>query len=214
MSNIPILYSSQNCPFCQRARMVIKYAGLKVILRNVTLSDLPVEALAVSSHATVPSLVISEDQYFDESWDIVKWALQQNDPQNWRGENNKYLNETEMLVEINDHSFKEDLEHYKKPEGESEHPREYYRQRGEELLEELNDLLEENEFLLASRITIADSVIFPFVRSFAMVDKAWFDKLPYSKLHAWFDFMLNSEYFKSAMHEHKIWQVGSEDVYL
>ncbi len=214
MLNTPILYSSNNCPFCQRARMALKYSKQKVILRNVELSQLPPEALAVSSHATVPSLVISDEEFFDESWDIAKWALKQHDPENFLGKENEYLNETEMLVEINDHSFKDDLYYYKSTDNEAEHPREYYRQRGEEFIEELNEMLEENKFLLSEYMSVADIAIFPFVYMFAMVDKPWFDKMPYGKLHAWFNFMLNSEYFKSVMHEHEIWQVGSEDIYL
>ena len=112
MPDTPILYSFRRCPYCMRAHMALKYAGLKIILRDVKLSDLPAEVLAVSPHATVPSLAISENEYMDESWDIVKWAVQQNDPENWLGENNEYLNEAEMLVEINDFSCKDDLDHY------------------------------------------------------------------------------------------------------
>ena len=86
--------------------MALKYANLKVILRDVELSNLPQEALAVSPHATVPSLVISDSEFMDESWDIVKWAAIQNDPDNWLGVNNQYLKDAEMLIEINDFSWR------------------------------------------------------------------------------------------------------------
>ena len=214
MLNTPILYSSTNCPFCLRARVALRYAKLAIILRNVEFNNLPAEALAVSSHATVPSLVFSEEKYWDESWDIVKWAAQQHDPDNWLGEKNRYLNDAEMLVEINDHSFKEDLKHYKDPDSHPEHPMEYYRERGEEFLEELNVMLEENNFLLASQITIADIAVFPFIRAFAIVDKDWFDKAPYPKLQNWLQCLLDAEWFLEAMQEHEIWQVGSDDIYL
>jgi glutathione S-transferase len=194
--------------------MALKYAGLKVILRDVELRDLPPEVLAVSPHATVPSLVISEDEYMDESWDIVKWATQQNDPENWLGENNEYLNEAEMLVEINDYSFKEDLDHYKYADRYPEHPMEYYRQNCEEFLEELSELLQANKFLVAEHITIADIAVFPFIRQFAMVDKEWFDKAPYPELQRWLDSMLQTEWFIEAFKKHKTWTPGSEDIYL
>ena len=194
--------------------MALKYAQLEIILRDVDLNNLPEEALAVSSHATVPSLVISADEYFDESWDIVKWAVQQNDPDKWLGQDNEFLQDAEMLVETNDYSFKEDLDRYKDPENYPEHTMEYYRERGEEFLEELNDMLEENTFLLASHISIADIAVFPLVREFAMVDKDWFDSTPYPKLQNWLACILNTKWFKQAIKEHKIWQLGDEDIYL
>ncbi len=197
-----------------RAHMALKYTELKIILREVELKHLPVEVLAVSPHATVPSLVINENKYMDESWDIVKWAIQKNDPDNWLGENNEYLLGAEMLVETNDYSFKNDLDHYKYADRHPEHPMEYYRQRGEEFLEDLNAMLEENKFLLAESITIADVAIFPFVRQFAMVDRDWFDKAPYPELQRWFDIMLETEWFKEAFMKHEIWASGNEEIYL
>jgi glutathione S-transferase len=197
-----------------RAHMALKYAGLKIILRDVKLSDLPAEVLAVSPHATVPSLAISENEYMDESWDIVKWAVQQNDPGNWLGENNEYLNEAEMLVEINDFSFKDDLDHYKYADRYPEHPMEYYRENGEEFLEELTELLQQNTFLSADHIAITDIAVFPFIRQFAMVDKEWFDKSPYPELQRWLLAMLSSEWFIEAFKKHETWETGSKDIYL
>jgi len=214
MSTSPIFYSYNGCPYCLRAHMALKYANLKIILREVDLDDLPAEALAVSSHATVPSLVITDDKYFDESWDIVKWAVQQDDPNNWLGSDNEYLSDAEMLVETNDYSFKEDLDQYKDPESYPEHTMEYYRQRGEEFLEELEDMLNDNRFLLAPHMTIADIAVFPLVREFAMVDKKWFDNSPYQKLKQWLIAISDTDWFKQAIKQHKIWQSGSEDIYL
>ena len=214
MLSTPVLYSFRRCPYCMRAHMALKYVNLKIILREVELSDLPKEVLAVSPHGTVPSLIISEGEFMDESWDIVKWAIQQNDPDNWLGKNNEYLQDAEMLVETNDFSFKEDLDHYKYADRYPEHPMEYYRQRGEEFLEELEEMLEQNIFLLAGKITIADISVFPFIRQFAMVDKEWFDQAAYPRLQRWLDFMLDSEWFHEAFKKHEIWKSGSEDIYL
>ena len=210
----PILYSFRRCPYCMRAHMALKYAGPEIILREVELSNLPPEALAVSPHATVPSLVIRDDEFMDESWDIVKWAVRQNDPDNWLGENNEYLQESEMLVETNDYSFKEDLDHYKYADRHPDHPMEYYRARCEEFLEELEEMFDENAFLLTDRITIADIAVFPFVRQFAKVDIDWFERAPYPKLQHWLSNMLDTEWFKEAFKKHEIWNSGSEDVYL
>ena len=197
-----------------REHMALKYANLKVILRDVELSNLPQEALAVSPHATVPSLVISDSEFMDESWDIVKWAAIQNDPDNWLGVNNQYLKDAEMLIEINDFSFKEDLDHYKYADRHPEHSLEFYQQRCEEFIEELNDLLEENNFLLAEHITIADVAIFPFIRQFAMVDKEWFDSTAYHAVQHWLNTMLATEWFSEAFKKHDTWKPGNKNIYL
>ncbi len=107
----PVLYSFRRCPYCMRAHLALKKAGLKVELREVKLSDMPEEALNISPKATVPILILPDGTVLDESWDIVKWALQQNDPDNWLGENDSFLPDAEMLIETNDFSFKNDLDH-------------------------------------------------------------------------------------------------------
>lgn len=194
--------------------MALKYSGQKIILRDVELKNLPPEALAVSPHATVPSLVLSEKEFMDESWDIVKWAVQQNDPHNWLGDNSEYLQQAEMLVETNDFSFKTDLDHYKYADRHPEHPLEYYRLRCEEFLDELNEMLEDNNFLISQSISIADVAIFPFIRQFAFVDKDWFDQAPYTALQHWLTVMLETFWFKDAFRKRPVWKPESENLYL
>ena len=212
MLHTPILYSFRRCPYCMRAHMALKYAGLKVILRDVELSDLPAEALAVSAHATVPSLVISENYFMDESWDIVKWATQKNDPENWLGAGNEYLHDAEMLVETNDFSFKIDLDHYKYADRHPEFSMEHYRNEGEVFLLELEERLTASTYLSADCITISDMAIFPFIRQFAHVDKTWFDASPYPKLQRWLQYWLESELFSSIMINVPVWSEGDEAV--
>lgn len=210
----PILYSFRRCPYCIRAHMALKYSGQNVILRSVLLSKLPIEVLAVSPQATVPVFVIDETTSMDESWDIMKWALQQNDPDNWLGESNKYQLAAEKLIWVNDNSFKQDLDQYKYAERFPEHTPEYYRARCENFLEQLNTMLEENKFLLAECITIADVAVFPFIRQLSMVDKQWFDESPYRALQTWLRLLLETVWFRQAFIKHDLWQVGDEDIYL
>lgn len=214
MLSSPILYSFRRCPYCIRAHMALKYAGLKIILRGVELKNLPPEALAVSPRATMPSLVIDKNKYIDESWDIIKWAVQQNDPENWLGDNNEYLQAAEVLVKTNDYSFKENLDHYKYAVRFPDHPKQYYRQCGEEFLEELNEILKESNFLLDDHITVADIAVFPYIRQFAMVDKDWFYNAPYPPLQRWLKYMLATELFREAFRKHELWLPGHDDIYL
>jgi len=211
---IPILYSFRRCPYCMRAHMALKYSGLKVELREVDLWNLPDEALAVSPEKTVPVLVTDNNHAMDESWDIVKWAVHKNDPDNWLGENNTFLNEAEMLVETNDFSFKNDLDHYKYADRHPEHPQEYYRQQGEEFLEELEEMLNEHRYLLADHLSIADIAIAPFIRQFSMVDSDWFAQAPYPLLRNWLNELLSSSLFSAALEKHSIWKNQDEAKYL
>lgn len=209
-----IIYSFRRCPYCIRAHMALKHAGLKVILRSITLKHMPKEALAVSPNATVPSLVITENEYIDESWDIVKWAVRKNDPSNWLGENDQYLKPAEDLIKINDGSFKSSLDRYKYASRHPEHSQEHYRKYCESFILMLNERLKQNQFLLAEHITVADIGIFPFIRQFAMVDKEWFDNSSFSALQDWLRFMLKTEWFKYAFTKYELWKPENKDIYL
>ena len=66
-----------------RARMAVTVSGARVELREVVLRDKPPEMIAVSPKGTVPVLVVGDDHVVDESLDIMRWALAQNDPADW-----------------------------------------------------------------------------------------------------------------------------------
>jgi len=194
--------------------MALKYAGIKVELREVDLSNMPAQALKVSPHATVPVLLLADGSVNDESWDIVKWALEQNDPDNWFGDDKKYALDAEILIESNDFSFKEDLDHYKYADRFPEHTEEYYRQACEEFIEELEDMLYESGYLLADQLTLADIGVFPFVRQFSLVDKEWFDQSPYPLVRRWLDALITSELFQQVFQKHSMWKEGAPAVYI
>ncbi len=212
--NEPILYSFRRCPYCMRAHMGLKYSLLIIKLREVSLKEMPDELLKVSPHETVPVLILSADNVMDESWDILKWALLKNDPDNWLGEDNKYLLDAEMLVETNDFSFKENLDHYKYADRHPEHSKEHYRNEGEEFIEELEDMLSDNAYLLADTVTIADIAIFPFVRQFSLVDKTWFDESRYTRVQHWLESLINSKLFQDVFQKHDFWKSGDNEIYL
>ncbi len=208
------LYSFRRCPYCMRAHMALKKSGIKIELREVKLSDIPEEALKVSPKATVPILVLADSTIMDESWDIVKWALQQNDPDNWLGENNAFLQGAEMLIEINDFSFKDDLDHYKYSDRHPEHNELYYRQACEEFIEELEEMLTENRYLLGDQLSLADVSVFPFIRQFSLVDKDWFDESQYEKVKKWLDDLISTALFQQVFQKHDAWQPGDTAIYL
>jgi glutathione S-transferase len=79
----PVLYSFRRCPYAMRARLALWGAAVTVELREVKLAAKPPELAAASPKATVPVLVLGDGQVIDESLDIMRWALSQNDPEGW-----------------------------------------------------------------------------------------------------------------------------------
>jgi glutathione S-transferase len=63
-----------------RARLAILKSVHPVILRNITLSNKPIEMLAASPKGTVPILIVSPKLVIEESLEIMLWTLGQNDP--------------------------------------------------------------------------------------------------------------------------------------
>lgn len=194
--------------------MALKYAAIKVELREVELSDYPTQATEISSKATVPVLQLPGGTVIDESWDILKWALSQNDPEKWSGEDDEYALDAEILIETNDFSFKEDLDHYKYADRYPEHSEEEYRQACEEFIGELEEMLSEHKFLLADKLTLADIGVFPFVRQFSLVDKEWFATAPYPNVQQWLNRLISSELFQQVFQKHEIWREGAPVVYI
>ena len=208
----PVLYSFRRCPYAMRARLAVQYSGEKVELREVDLKDKPEEMLSLAKNATVPILLLPDGSIIEESWDIMIWALRKNDPDLWLGADESYLFEAEMLIEMNDYSFKPDLDHYKYADRYPEHPVEHYRAQGEEFLQDLEEVLSQSKYLLGDTISVADIGIVPFIRQFAFVDKPWFDQAPYPKLQSWLQEILRTKLFESMMLKLPVWKPGDQAV--
>jgi glutathione S-transferase len=193
------LYSFRRCPYAMRARMALRYSGVAVDIVEVSLKAKPAEMLALSGKGTVP--VLSADgRVIDESLDIMRWALAQNDPQDWLLKDDPdaaaYI---APLIEQNDQVFKVLLNRYKYAERYPEQPMEVYRSEGEVFLRKLDQLLEGRDYLLADHPSLADVALMPFVRQFAHVDREWFAQTPYLRLQAWLQRLLESDLFTSIM---------------
>lgn len=210
-SALPILYSFRRCPYAIRARLAIARAGLSVELREVLLRDKPQEMLAVSSKGTVPVLELADGQIIDESIDVMRWALDQYDPDDWLSADDAA---TESLIEENDGSFKFALDRYKYFERFPEKTQTQWRQDGEEFLTRLEKMLAQHDgaALLREHYSFADMAIFPFIRQFRGVDADWFDQSRYEHLQKWLGDLLQSELFLGVMAKHPPWQSGRQQV--
>jgi glutathione S-transferase len=208
IAQYPILYSFRRCPYAIRARLVLSACNITCELREVVLKDKPQQMIALSPKATVPVLELPNGQVIDESYDIIVWALKQNDPHDWR----PYKNDLNQLVELNDNEFKNHLDKYKYSSQNPELPIEQHRQKGEPFLKHLDAILQKQPYLSSSEKTVSDLAIFPFIRQFAFVDKDYFDSLPYPHLQRWLDGQLNSSLFKNVMKKHPQWQPNQDRI--
>lgn len=201
---LPRLYSFRRCPYAMRARLGILFVELQVELREITLKNKPTQMLAISPKGTVPVLQLADGRVIEESREIMEWALEQQDPQGLL--DSEVLQQTNALIDKNDHEFKYWLDHYKYADRHPEMTQEEYRQRGEGFLEVLEALLTKHFYLLGDKVTIADIGIMPFVRQFAHVDRDVFYSLPYPNLQRWLLHWLEHPLFLQAMSKYQPWQ--------
>ncbi len=194
---LPIIYSYRRCPYAMRARMALKYAGIGVEIREISLRDKPKHLISVSSKATVPVLVLPDGRVIDESLDIMDWALNQQDQDGWRQIN---LDAAKALIAENDGAFKQALDAYKYAERHPEKTQVEHRQDGEVFLSKLEGKLAMNgDGLFGQLPTMVDVAIFPFIRQFKGVDSKWFESSPYPRLNTWLNSLINSKLFISIM---------------
>lgn len=203
----PILYSFRRCPYAMRARMALKAASIAVDHREVVLRDKPQTLLDISPKGTVPVLQTARDQVFDESLDIMHWALSQNDALGWLNGN---VAEMQTLISDNDGPFKYHLDRYKYASRyEADRARgdmnETHKKAAEVLLSRLNTRLKTTDFLLGDSQSLADIAIFPFVRQFANADKEDWDANSFTNLRNWLSRHVTSDLFKSIMSKHDPW---------
>ena len=203
MAEIPILYSFRRCPYAMRARMTIAAAGVTVSLREVLLKDKPSELLAASSKATVPVLVLPDGEVIDESLDVMRWALNANDPQGW-------LQGAEIAsewIQACDGEFKHWLDRYKYADRYPEHPATNYRENAETFLAKVESALSIHRGSPAIESAI-DVAVFPFVRQFAGVDHDWWADAPYPCTRRWLESWLHGELFSTVMAKYPRWEAG------
>lgn len=189
--------------------MAVLSAGLDVELREIKLKDKPQVFLNASPSATVPNLQAG-DLNLDESLDIMCWALGQNDPHG-------LLNMPEdgqTLIAQNDGPFKTALDHTKYATRYPDVNPEAERAQASEFVQFLETKLTAQAFLTGHRPTLADLAIFPFVRQFAHIDRAWFDAQSWPKVIAWLDGLLQSTDFETAMRKIPVWEDGACPVFL
>ncbi len=208
----PVLYSFRRCPYAMRARLGLASSKQQVELREVVLREKPAEMIAASPKATVPVLVLSDGAVIDESYDIMRWALSQNDPEGLRDYTEDTLIRIDELVAESDGPFKSALDRYKYPNRYEDITREEQRELGAAFMQKLDKMLDGQSFLFGDRFSFADAAILPFVRQFAHVDRDWFWADEWSNVIRWLEAFLESERFKGIMMKYPQWKSGEDGI--
>ncbi len=191
---LPVLYSFRRCPYAIRARMTLRYAGVAVEIIEVALRQKPAALLALSPKGTVPVLVTVDGKVIDQSLYIMHWALRQSDPDGWLGVGAS--SEADRWIALNDEIFKPLLDRYKYAARHPElTPAEHRSRALDAMIRPMQAQLRQTRWLVGPQISIADVALFPFVRQFAGVDRAWFDAQPLHALQAWLTTWLDSSLF-------------------
>jgi glutathione S-transferase len=207
---LPVLYSFRRCPYAMRARLALQVSGLPYELREVSLKSKPAKMLAASPKGTVPVLVLPGGQVIDESLDIMRWALRQNDPDGWLTVDS--LDNMLTVIAGNDGDFKHALDRYK-------YPNRYLLESGSDAkafaraqrvqaaswLQTLEPRLSQ-AWLCGHQASLADMATAPFVRQFAHTDTKWFAEQPWPMLQAWLARFETSALFEAVMGKHELWQ--------
>lgn len=186
--------------------MAIAVSGVRVELREVVLRDKPPEMIAVSPKGTVPVLLLRDGQVVDESLDIMRWALAQNDPEDW------LAHADGGMIAANDGPFKQALDRYKYPHRYGLADGAEHRDAALKHLSDLNAILATQPDLGGSAPAFTDIALFPFVRQFAATDPIWFDGLPLPALQAWLNGLLASDLFGQIMTRYPKWTTGDEAI--
>jgi glutathione S-transferase len=198
-----ILYSYRRCPYAMRARMALKYSGIEVEHREIELRNKPQSMLLASPKGTVPVLCMG-DTVLDQSVDIMRWAIQQSDPDAWGSADDAIA---QAWVAKNDDPFKTLLDQYKYPNRFPELDQAAVLKEALQItLLPMEQSLQATQYLMGDQMTWVDVAIFPFIRQFSMVDLKRFDDLPIPAVKKWLAQHIESELFHSVMHKYPVWR--------
>ena len=186
--------------------MAIHISGQKCELREVLLRDKPPSMLEYSAKGTVPVLILQDGKVIDESLDVIDWALNLNDPDDWQ--RSKDTKKTKELIKINDGEFKYHLDRYKYSKRYDNEDPEFHRKKCLKFIESVNNELNNSKYIFDDNISYADIVVLPFIRQFRIADIEWFDSLPYDNLKKWLSSFLDSSLLNSIMKKYDLWQEG------
>lgn len=207
----PILYSFRRCPYAIRARYTLSLLNIKVEIREVVLRNKPEALLRLGGRSSVPQMICEQGVRYPESMDIICWAMARK--QNANIYSKPQEREIAAWLFQTDHRFKFWLDKYKYADRHPDFSQEYYRSQGERFLRRLESKLSKQAFLLGDEMSMADVLVFPFIRQFRGVDNTWFDQSQYTSVKLWLNQIIEDKTFEKVMIKLPPWQEGDESRY-
>ena len=191
-----------------RARMALSYSKVLYEHREILLRDRPKILYELSSKGTVPVLQLMNGTVIDESLDIMKWCLKQNDLEGWYGDD---ISLQDKMILKNDNQFKYYLDRYKYHIRYKELSFEEYQNKIKKYFDYYNQILKNNLFLMGEKINLVDIAIMPFVRQGAHVDLNWFVKT-FPALQTWLAKLKDNPLFLTTMTKYEVWKEESPKI--
>ena len=191
-----------------RARMALSYSKVSYEHREILLRERPKILYELSSKGTVPVLQLMNGTVIDESLDIMKWCLKQNDLEGWYGDD---ISLQDKMILKNDNQFKYYLDRYKYHIRYKELSFEEYQNKIKKYFDYYNQILKNNLFLMGEKINLVDIAIMPFVRQGAHVDLNWFVKT-FPALQTWLAKLKDNPLFLTTMTKYEVWKEESPKI--
>ena len=191
-----------------RARMALSYSKVLYEHREILLRDRPKILYELSSKGTVPVLQLMNGTVIDESLDIMKWCLKQNDLEGWYEDD---ISLQDKMILKNDNQFKYWLDRYKYHIRYKEFSFEEYQNKIKKYFDYYNQILKNNLFLMGEKINLVDIAIMPFVRQGAHVDLNWFVKT-FPALQTWLAKLKDNPLFLTTMTKYEVWKEESPKI--
>ncbi|MEI6895689.1 MAG: glutathione S-transferase [Colwellia sp.] len=214
IKKLPVLYSLRNCPYAMRARLAIFKAKQTVLLRDLVLSNKPVEMITASSKGTVPVLVLANNEVIDESLAVMLWVLKQTDPDDLlHRHEEKALSVMLILINEFDRDFKTSLAAYQCAKRYQEDNITQCRAVCETYIQRLEQRLNEHRYLMSEKESLLDIALMPFIRQFARIERQWYLQSPYPKVRRWLNGYLQSAVFTQVMAKHPLWVDNRQAVF-
>ncbi|MDA9577848.1 glutathione S-transferase N-terminal domain-containing protein [Gammaproteobacteria bacterium] len=203
---LPILYSFKRCPYAMRARMAIFLTDTICEIREVKLSHKPLSMLEVSNKGTVPVLIDKNGKVYDESLDIINWALQKNNIFNENITSEQVSYSHELIAEF-DKDFKFHLDRYKYSSRYISDEKLFHRDACMTILNKLELSYSKDVWFFDNKINMIDICILPFIRQFRIADTNWFDALEeIPEIQGWLNRFLESKLLKNIMINYNTWE--------
>lgn len=213
ISSLPVFYSLRNCPYAIRARLGVYISGQAVQIRELRLDNKPSELLQASAKGTAPVLVLANGEVIEQSLDIMLWALNCRDRDNYLITDRPNTQQKMFrLIRLFDEEFITCLERYRSAKRYHDADLLSRREACEGYLQILEQRLLQYPYLFSATPSLADLAIIPFIRQFARVERQWYLSSPYSSVRDWLNGYLQCPMFSKVMVKIPLWSTHNAPV--